>query len=177
MYNKISLGLATLGLLISTHSAAAGPHYNVNDFYQVYHEGRLYIFDDFDTYDSFVEAGETPFRLTRVGAGPNGETVVFGLSGKDKEMRSGLGSVDLYDGKTEAIADGFYGEVVKEGRIYVFGSWADMKGFISVGEAPLRFTQIGAGPKGETVIYVLNEHNKENVPEALIAEFNRKHKR
>lgn len=173
-YKKIP-GLPVFALSVFCQLAYAEPHYNVNDFYQVYKEGRVYIFDDFKTYDEFVKVGETPFRLTRIGAGPAGETLVFGLTKKDKKMRSGLGSVDMYDGKAEGISDGFYGEIIKEGRIYVFGDWTDMKNFMSTGEAPLRYTQIGAGPNGETVVYVLNEDNKKEIPDDLIEEFKRKH--
>lgn len=175
MPKQITLALSALGLLMSCASASANPHYNVNDYYQVHQDGRIYIFDDFATYQGYTQVGETPFQLTRIGAGPNGETLVFGLSEKDKTLSAGLGSVDLYDGKTEGITEGFYGEIIKDNRIYVFGDWSDLKAFQTVGEAPLRYTQIGAGPSGETVIYVLNEHNKEHKPEHLIAEFNSKH--
>ncbi len=176
MYHNVILRLSAFALVAFCHSAAAAqPHYNVNDYYQVYHEGRIYVFDDFTTYVGFSKNGETPFRLTRIGAGPNGETLVFGLSEQDKAMRSGLGSVDLYDGKAEGIDEGFYGEVVKDGRIYVFDNWHDLKAFLAVGEAPLRYTQIGAGPNGETVIFVLNEDTKNDKPDALVAEFERKH--
>jgi len=175
MYKKISSIIVVLGLVIASHVASAGPHYNVNDYYQVYKEGRIYVFDDYQTYSSFNQVGETAYRLTRIGAGPKGETVVFGLQNKDKKMSSGIGSVDLYDGKTEASTDGFYGEVVKDGRIHVFSEWADLKSFLEIGEVPYRYTQIGSGPKGETVVYVLNKSNKKKKPDALIAEFESKH--
>ncbi len=177
VFKKISYVLSVLSIAMMSQSALAEPHYNVDDYYQVTDDGRIYIFDDYKTYDSFNQLGETSFRLTRIGAGPNGETVVFGLTKKDKKMRSGLGGVDMYDGKAEGIADGFYGEVVDEGRLYVFSQWADLKSFLAVGEAPYRFTQIGAGPKGETVVFVLNKSNKKKKPVALIAEFDKKHKR
>lgn len=178
MNKQLSLPLlSTLGLVFSCITfAAAEPHYNVNDYYQVFKEGRIYVFDDFKTYDSFNQVGETPYRLTRIGTGPKGETVVFGLQKQDKKMLSGIGAVDLYDGTTEAIADGFYGEVIQDGRIYVFSTWADLQSFIKVGEAPYRFTQIGSGPKGETVVYVLNKTNKKHKPDQLITEFKNKHK-
>ncbi|WP_428354097.1 hypothetical protein [Methyloprofundus sp.] len=121
--------------------------------------------------------GETAYRLTRIGAGPNSETLVFGLQSKDKKMNSGFGSVALYEGTAEGITDGFYGEVINDGRIYVFNEWADLKEFLSVGEAIFRFTQIGAGPNGETVVYVLNKSNKKQQPTELMAEFSRKHKK
>ncbi len=175
MHTKRLFGLSVLSLGLVTQLAFAKPHYNVNDYYQVYKDGRIYIFDDFKTYDSFIQVGETAFQLTRIGAGPNGETVVFGLQDKDKELRSGLGAVDLFDGKTEAVVKGFYGEVLKENRIFVFSEWSDLKSFLAVGEAPFRYTQIAAGPNAETLVFVLNEKNKEKKPEILIAEFKRKH--
>ncbi len=165
----------TVGMLLASQAAIAAPHYNTDDYYQVYKEGRIYVFDDFKTYDDFLKLGETTFRLTRIGAGPHGETVVFGLRKKDKKMRSGIGAVDLYDGKAEAIKDGFYGEVVKDGRIYIFDHWEDMKSFLQVGEAPYRYTQIGAGPHGETLVFVLNKHNKKKKPVALIEAYKQKH--
>lgn len=174
MYKTLSLGLSALSLVMASHTASAEPHYNVNDYYQVYKEGRIYVFDDYNTYDSFNQVGETAYRLTRIGEGPKGETIVFGLQKKDKKMRSGVGSIDLYDGKTEAVAEGFYGEVIHDNRIYVFSEWADLKSFIKVGEAPYRYTDIGSGPKGETVVYVLNKTNKKKKPVALIAAFKEK---
>lgn len=177
MYKQFFYSLAALSLFLINQTSLAAPHYNVNDYYQVYKDGRIYIFDDFATYDEFNKIGETSYRLTRIGAGPNGETIVFGLQSKDKEMSSGIGSADLYDGKAEAIQDGFYGEVVKDGRIYVFSEWVDLQDFLSVGEATFRFTEIGAGPNGETVIYVLNKNNKQQKPTSQISEFKRKHKK
>ncbi len=175
MYNKLSLRLAALSLVLSSQMAFAEPHYNTNDYYQVYKEGRIYIFDDFKTYDSFNKVGETAYRLTRIGAGPKGETLVFGLQKKDKKMRSGIGSVAMFEGTAEGSKVGFYGEVVVDGRINVFSEWADLKAFLEVGEAPYRFTQIGSGPKGETVVFVLNKKNKKKRPDSLIAEFKSKH--
>ncbi len=172
--NKIRLSCFIAALTVST-AAFCEPFYNTNDYYQVFKEGRVYIFDDFKTYQSFINVGETAYRLTRIGAGQNGETIVFGLQKKDKKMRSGIGSVSMYDGIANGIDTGFYGEVRKDGRIYVFSEWEDLQSFLKVGEAPYRFTQIGAGPKGETLVYVLNKTNKKKKPVDLISEFNKKH--
>ncbi len=170
------LGLIMLsGLFFSTAPTQAQPHYNTNDYYQVYKEGRIYIFDDFKTYQSFNQVGETAYRLTRIGTGPSGETIVFGLQKKDKKMRTGIGSVAMYDGQAQGIKDGFYAEVIKENRIYVFSEWDDLQSFLKVGEAPYRFTMIGSGPQNETIVYVLNKKNKKKRPDTLIAEFNKKH--
>lgn len=173
---KFLTSCVVVSSLLVSSLAFSAPHYNVNDYYEVEEEGRLYIFDDLKTFQSFLKVGETAYRLTRIGAGPNGETVVFGLQKKDKKMRTGLGGVALFDGKAEGVDVGFYGEIHHEGRIYVFSEWADLKSFKAVGEAPYRFTEIGSGPKGETVVYVLNKSNKKKRPTALIEQFNSVHK-
>jgi hypothetical protein len=147
---------------------------NNDDYYEVEHEGRLYVFDDAATYKSFLEVGETAYRKVRIAAGPNGETIVFGLTGKDKKKMSGIASIDMYDGKLEGAED-FYGEIHHEGRLYVFSEWADLKAFKTVYEAPYRFTMIGEGPKGETVVIVLNKGNKKKHPAAQIAAFKAMH--
>ncbi|TBR43554.1 hypothetical protein CBF23_005095 [Marinomonas agarivorans] len=143
---------------------------NNDDLYEVHHEGRIYIFDDRDTYAEFLQVGETSYRKVRIGAGPKGETLVFGLTNEDKKKFSGIASIDMYDGAL-AGAESFYGEMRVEGRIYVFGSLAEMNDARLVGEVPLRYTDIGAGPKGETVVYALNSGNKKVKPEAMIKRF------
>ncbi|WP_210395231.1 hypothetical protein [Motiliproteus sediminis] len=144
---------------------------NNNDFYEVHHEGRLYLFDDYATYQSFLEVGETSFRHTFIGDGPKGETLVFGLTGKDKKKTAEkIASYNLFHGNLDAAAD-FYGEMRSEGRIYVFDRYEDMETVRTTGEAPLRYTEIGTGPKGETVVYVLRNDNKKQKPVALQAAF------
>jgi len=115
-----------------------------------------------------LKLGETPYRLTRIGTGKKDETVVFGLRKQDKKMLSGLGGVALFDRTAEGISDVFYGEVIGDGRIHVFNRWNDLKAFLDVGEAPYRYTDIGAGPNGEAVVDVLNKDNKKNKPIKLI---------
>lgn len=169
-----------LGLLMSL-VAACGAENQVKtenkaaaltDYYEVHHEGRIYVFNDAGTYQSFRQVGETAFRLTRIGAGPRGETVVFGLTKKDKKKKSGIEHVDLYDGKT-SVEGPFYAEMIQEGRIYVFNSWKDLQDVKKAGEAPYRYTMIGAGPGGETVVLVLNKHNKKKKPVDMIELFNK----
>ena len=135
-----------------------------------HHDGRIYIFYDKKTYKSFKQVGETAYRLTRIGAGPKGETVVFGLTKKDKKKRSGITAIDIYDGKIKPGKD-FYAEMMLEGRIYVFNNYEDMQAVRNVGEAAYRYTDIAAGPKGETIVYVLNKKNKKKKPVELMNKF------
>lgn len=143
---------------------------SVPALYEVHHDGRIYFFYDQALYKSFLKTGHTAYMVARIGAGPKGETLKFALTGEDKKKQSGIPSIDLIEGKAQP-GDAFYGEMRVEGRIYVFDSFQDMNDVRKVGEAPYRFTEIGAGPKGETVVYVLNKTNKKQKPVELITAF------
>jgi hypothetical protein len=140
------------------------------EVYEVHHDGRINVFYDRDLYLDFVKMGETPYRLTRIGAGPNGETIVFGLTKQDKKMKSEIPVISLFDGKMKAPED-FYGEMRANDRIYVFSNWEDMGPVRQFGNPNYFYTQIGAGPNGETVVYVLNKHTKKHRPDALVEKF------
>ncbi|QEP44450.1 hypothetical protein D5085_15730 [Ectothiorhodospiraceae bacterium BW-2] len=142
----------------------------IMEVYEIHHEGRINLFYDKALYHEFAQLHETPFRLTRIGAGPNGETVVFGLTDKDKKKPDNVDLVKLFDGKMAAPAD-FYGEMRMHGRIYVFDNYEDMKQVRQVGEPSYFYSEIGSGPNGETVKYVLNSSNNKKRPDALIAKF------
>ncbi|MBA4502967.1 hypothetical protein [Marinobacterium marinum] len=144
---------------------------NNEDLYEVHHDGRIHVFDDRATYQQFLEVGETSYRQTFIGAGPKGETLVFGVAGADKEKTvDQVAGYNLYHGNLPA-AERFYGEMRMEGRIYVFDRIEDMTAVRTTGEAPLRYTEIGAGPKGETLVYVLRSDNKTLKPVELMAAF------
>lgn len=143
------------------------------EIYEVHHDGRIHVFYDHELYLEFLSLGETPYRLTRIGAGPKGETVVFGLTKKDKKKRSGIAAIDLYDGKIKA-PENFYAEMVKHNRIYVFNNFRDMETVRSFGHPNYMYTRIGAGPKGETVVFVLNKRNNKRRPVTLIATYKNK---
>jgi hypothetical protein len=142
------------------------------EIYEVHHEGRIHVFYEQKLYKEFLSLGETPYRLTRIGAGPNGETLVFGLTKKDKKMKNSIPVIDLYDGKS--TLDSIYGEMVKHDRIYVFSNFEDMGTVRSFGNPNYMYSMIGAGPKGETVVFVLNKKNKKKRPDALIAKYKEK---
>ena len=122
-----------------------------------------------------MQHGETAYRLVRIGEGPGGSTLVFGLRDADKAKSEGIAAVDMYDGRLAGASEGFYAEVVYDGRFYVFTEWADLVNFQRTHIADLRYTEIGAGPDGRTVVYVLNESNKKDKPVATVERFKRIH--
>ena len=173
--NTILAGSLALTLAAcASNEAVVKEHLNNDDLYEVHAEGRLYVFDDKGTYEEFLTVGETSFRQTFIGTGPHGETVVFGMTSKDKKKHfSKIAGYNLYHGVLPT-AENFYGEMRLENRIYVFDRIEDMKAVRETGEASLRYTDIGSGPKGETVVYVLRGDNKKVKPVALIEEFKKR---
>lgn len=142
----------------------------VAEIYEVHEDGRIYAFYDKALYDEFLQVGETAFRLTQIAAGPNGETMVYGLTKGDKKKGVDTPAVKLYAGKIPA-AEAFYGEMRRHDRIYVFSTFNDMHTVRQFGHPNFFYTEIGSGPKGETVVYVLNKSNKKKKPVELMAEF------
>ena len=158
---------------------AAQPAAAVTDnYFIVFHEnGRIYPIADAKNYREFLHTGELIFTRTRVGSGPEGETLVFGIEKKEADDLAKPAKAELfYDGKFEP-AGLFYGEVIRDGRFYVFGEWADFKDYLAHKEIIFTFAEIGTGPKGETVIYALNKNTvKEGRPARLIEQFKTLHK-
>lgn len=131
------------------------------NYFLVFHEnGRIYAFGDTKNYLMFLENGEVPLTRTRIGGGPEGQTVIFGITKSESKNLDKLTSGEMfYDGKM-GEADPFYGEVLRDGRFYVFGEWKDFQDYLAHKEVTFTFTEIGTGPKGETVIYALNSKTK-----------------
>lgn len=146
-------------------------------YFLVFHEnGRIYPVADSKNYLAFLDIDELIYTRTRIGAGPAGETIVFGIQKKEAEDLNKLSVAEqIYDGKLE-VAGPFYGEVVKDGRFHVFGTWQDFKDYLVNKEITYTFTEIGTGPKGETVIYAMNKNtSKDGRPVALIEAFKQLH--
>ena len=56
----------------SSKESEAAKMMTAMEVYEVHHDGRIHIFYDRKLYEGFLDVGETPFRLTRIGAGPDG---------------------------------------------------------------------------------------------------------
>jgi hypothetical protein len=147
---------------------SAAPFYAVADNAKM---SRLYVFGDTKNYLQYMEHGEVPLTRSRIGAGPGGKSLIFGITREDVKGKRPSTGEQVYDGKLIGGAD-FYGEYFKGGRFYVFGEWQDFKDFQERGEVTYTFTEIGTGPKGETVIYGLNKKTvKAGRPVKLVEKF------
>jgi hypothetical protein len=146
-------------------------------YFLVFHEnGRIYPIADAKNYLAFLDVDELIYTRTRIGAGPAGETIVFGIEkAESKDLAKPSVAEQLYDGKMK-VSGPFYGEVLKDGRFHVFGNWQDFKDYLVNKEITYTFTEVGSGPKGETVIYAMNKQtSKEGRPVALIEAFKQFH--
>lgn len=144
--------------------------------FMTFHEnGRLYVLGDPKLQQVFMETDEVALTRTRIGDGPDGRTLIFGMNKDDAKTGGPTVAEMMYDSKQEP-AGPFYGEVIKDGRYYVFVEWKDMAAYLKHGEVPLTYTEIGTGPKGETVIYALNKDTaKQGKPVAAIERFGKQH--
>lgn len=177
-----AFSVAALSLFAGCASQQAAPAQaatpaaaQVDHYFLVFHEnGRLYPIADVKNYLEFMHTGELIYTRTRVGAGPDGATLVFGIEKKEADDLNKPAKAELfYEGKYEPKG-AFYGEVVRNGRYHVFGSWQDFKDYLAHNEITFTFTEVGAGPKGETVIYALNKKTStEGRPAKLIEQFNK----
>jgi phosphate-selective porin OprO and OprP len=66
----VAVGAFILGLAVAGSSAAQGMFYK-----EIKKDGRIYVFNDAKRADAFEKSGETGTGLTRLGVGPNGESV------------------------------------------------------------------------------------------------------
>lgn len=118
--------------------------------------GRVHAFGDTKNYFDFLAHGEVMLTRTRIGAGPGGKTLVYGITKADVKANAPSAGERLLEGSLPEGAP-FYGEAFKNGRFYLFGDLRDMKDFAAFGEVPYSYTEIGAGPKGETLVFVMNK--------------------
>lgn len=144
-------------------------------YFELHKDGRIWVFGDAALYKTAVAGKEVPLAMTRIGAGPKRETVIFGLTKDESKKVSSLPQIAMFEGKLAGAAEGFYGEIHKDGRHVVFDGWKEMKDFRHSGEAPYVFTYVAAGPQRATVVYVRNKAQSKVAPDALIAQFRKFH--
>jgi hypothetical protein len=134
-------------------AAAAAP---VELFVVLPDTGRVHAFGDTKNYFDFLAHGEVALTRTQIGTGPGGKTLVFGITSDDVKANRPSRGEQILSGAIPA-AGGFYGEVFRGGRFFLFGDLKDMVEFTAFGEVPYSYTDIGAGPKGETIVMVMNK--------------------
>ncbi len=139
--------------------ASEAPTYT---YYELSHEGRIYVTGSPTSYLKFLETRHLPYTLTLIGEGPRGETVVIEIDSDDPGLQEWL--------EAEFHARSYYAEEQHGGRTYVFGNPATHEAFRQTHHMPYTLTLIGEGPRGETVVIEIDKQRPE-LQERLRAEF------
>ncbi len=150
---------------------------NNDDYYQVHKDGRILVFSDHEHYKIWQQTGEVPLAVTRIGEGPAGETVVMQLN--KSEANSMVKTVGykgaaqrMYEGELAGSAEGFYGELISDSRIYVFDNADNLASFRGTGHVACGVTQIGVGPASQTVVFAQScDMASKSKPEMAIKRF------
>ena len=143
---------------------------NNDDYYELHRDGRIYVIADAADLKEFLATGELPLRVTRIGGGPKGETVVFGIARPESKKKEGFGAVEMYDRNRQGAAKDFYAEICRDNQCYVFGNWADLDAFRKSGNASTLSKADVTGPAGEAVMVA-------QPAEALVERFKTAHAR
>jgi hypothetical protein len=71
-------GLVRVAITVTLALVAVAAAQAQGFFYQeVAKDGRIFVFNDMKAYDNWVKTGDAGKSIVRIGAGPNGETMVF----------------------------------------------------------------------------------------------------
>lgn len=140
---------------------------NNDDYWEIHKEGRIYVLSDLKGYQIWLQTDEIPLVVSRIGVGPQGETVKMGLiksEAKAMEKIVGFkgGAQRMYEGELQGLEKGFYGEIHREGKIHVFARGSELAAYRKSGSASGR-TETGLGPKGEAVVFVGAADNADTI--------------
>ncbi|MGQ7819110.1 hypothetical protein ACUTAH_26120 [Metapseudomonas furukawaii] len=144
------------------------------DWYQVRTEKELFVFDDYATYREFLKSGQAPVKQALERQDGFGRNIVLVLKAADQGKAQNALSAKRFLDISLPPAEPFYGELRdEEGVIYVFSRYGDMMDMYRIGEPTFSYVDIGGGPEGQRVVYVLGK--EEPKPEKQIALFRTKY--
>ncbi|WP_271412113.1 hypothetical protein [Pseudomonas sp. Q1-7] len=167
---------ATLGACAMQAPAPAKPAALDNeDWYQIRTEKELFLFDDYATYREFVKSGSAPVKQSTGAKDGFGRDIALVLKAADQGKNPDTLSAKRFLDVSLPPAQPFYGELRDEdGVIYVFSRYGDMMDMYKIGEPTFSYVDIGGGPEGQRVVYVLGK--EEPKPVKQIALFHDKYK-
>ena len=129
-----------------------GADYNVLGY-----QGRLFVLGQASTVEKFMAHKHLPYTRTLLGAGPQGQTVIFEVAKKNPDLTDRLQKVFAERPfPLQKSGDDFF-VYHYDGRIYVIGSAETNAKFLQHKHLPYTRTLLGAGPHGETVIFEVDK--------------------
>jgi len=140
-----AVAVLVAGLTLAA-SASAGGFY----FKEIRKDGRIYVFNDPVEADRFEKSGEMGKAITRIGVGPNGETVVadsetalelfffkYGIAEPVERKPPATQAIVWRDGKTRfTLGDNFYMELSNRVQVRFTGESPDESVQLPGTEAP-----------------------------------------
>ncbi|WP_137817803.1 hypothetical protein [Pseudomonas sp. 2FG] len=147
---------------------------NNTDWYQVRTETELYLFDDYAVFSQFLQTGKAPYTKALDKKDNFDRSIVLALAAEDQSKSLDAVAASRLWNVSMAPAYPFYGEIREEQVIYVFSRYGDMVDMAKIGEPTFSYVEVGGGPKGERIVYVLAKEEKK--PEAAIKAFHAKYK-
>lgn len=70
-------GILVLAIALALPAADSRAYAQGFVYMEVPKDGRIYVFNDMKAYTEFQQTGDIEEKITRIGAGPNGETMIF----------------------------------------------------------------------------------------------------
>ncbi|MBU2646637.1 hypothetical protein KKI24_18150 [bacterium] len=131
------------------------------DYFVWKYHNRLFVIGDPETSANFQKMHHLPLTKTVLGAGPSGETVVFEVNKKDDAFADRL--KERFENTPflmETEGDD-YNVWQYQGRIFVIGNKNTNEKFKALHHLPYTKTILGAGPRGETVVFEEDPKNPE----------------
>jgi hypothetical protein len=138
---------------------------NNDDYYEFERDGRIYVLSDAKEYTGYLVTGEIPLSTKKIGGGPGGKTIVYGLVKSEaklmeKDPKTQGAAQKMFEGNLKGMEKDFFGLVIRGDTQYVFSSWKDLEAFRSQ-DAATGFSEASAA--GGTVVYV----NSADKPKAV----------
>ncbi len=136
---------------------------NGKDYFVYKNKGRVFVVGTTKMNEMFKKHGHLPYTKTILGAGPMGETVVFEVDKEDPAHAERL--VETYTNTPHLLASSGddYNVYKFKSRIYVVGQKEMNMKFKKLHHLPYTKTILGAGPKGETVVFQVDKKKPELV--------------
>lgn len=111
---------------------------NNDDYFEFEREGRIYVLADAKTYADFLKTGEIPYSSKKIGGGPGGKTIVYGLTKNETKMleknpKAQGAAQKMYEGGLKGMEKNFFGLIETSEGYYVFASWSELQKFKSAG--------------------------------------------
>ena len=129
---------------------------NNEDYFEFETEGRIYVLSDAKDYNTYLKTREVVLSTKKIGGGPGGKTIVYGLTKNEAKMlekdpKAQGAAQKMFEGKLRGMDKDFFGVVLDADTYFVFSSWKDVEAFKASGAAT-GFRD--ASPDGQAVIYV-----------------------